>query len=315
MHGLSGQDEFVSTEYGPQEPQPIEREQIVPWIEVAQSARLNADVLERLMPPREGSFLRPTPDDPLKNMAWWCHGFLDAAVDHLLLWADYAAPLKFHPEASIAHTLRPAFTLARAAIEAAAQAIWILSPEDPNVRGARYVVLATWDVNEQLKAAVAAEARAELKGRRDEIFAKLGVTARSFRQPRYLDMIREAAEFLDLGDSNPAMSPDGIERVWRSAAAAAHGKHWPEFEFHDRTDAGEGLFLSVPKTEPISEVLQVAERLTSAGMVLFAMHAGRMEDFHALWDEAVARLASRMTTVSGEPIKPDLPRWFAQFCE
>ena len=294
----------MSTEYGPQNPQPIQHEQILPWIEVSQSARLNADVLERLMPPLEGSFLRPTADDPLKNMAWWCHGFLEAAVDHLLLWADYAAPLKFHPEALVAHTLRPAFTLARAAIEAAAQAIWVLSPEDPKARGARYVVLATWDVNEQLKAAVATESRSELKGRRDEIFAKLGVTARSFRPPRYLDMIREAAEFLDLGDSNPAMSPDGIERVWRSAAAAAHGKQWPESEFHDRTDAGDGLVYSVPKTEEISQVLQVAERLMSAGVVLFAMRAGRMESFHALWDEAVARLASRITTVSGAPIEP-----------
>ena len=105
-------------------PKQLQREEIMPWIEAAQAARLNADVLGRLMPPREGSFLRPTPEDPLKNMACWCHSFLEAAADHLVLWADHVAPLKFHPEAETVHTFRPAFTLARATIESAAQAIW-----------------------------------------------------------------------------------------------------------------------------------------------------------------------------------------------
>jgi hypothetical protein len=116
---------------GPTErnPHDLQRDEITPWIEVAQGARLNAYVLERLMPPQEGSELRPVPEDPLKNMAWSCHGFLEAAADHLVLWADYAAPLKFHPEAETTHTLRPVFTLARAAIEGAAQAIWVLSPK------------------------------------------------------------------------------------------------------------------------------------------------------------------------------------------
>jgi hypothetical protein len=112
--GSAQQNECMSTEGGEERPHRLDREEIMPWLQVAQGARLNADVLERLMPPLEGSFLRPNPDDPLKNMAWWCHGFLDAAADHLLLWADYAAPLKFHAEAETVHTLRPAFTLARA---------------------------------------------------------------------------------------------------------------------------------------------------------------------------------------------------------
>lgn len=289
---------IMSTEYGPLEPQPIEVEETRAWNEAAVGARLNAEVLLRIMPPREGSFLRPNSDDPLRNMAWFCHGLLESAADHLVLWADYAAPLKFHPDHVTVHALRPVFTLARAAIESASQAIWVLSPEDPKVRGARYIMLATWDLNEQLKAAVDEESRAELKSRRDSIFAALGVTARTFRPPRYLDMIREATEFLSLAEPVSMTSAGNVERVWRCAAAAAHGKHWPEFELHDRTEVDDGLFSSVPKIGAMSEVLEVADCLLSASVVLFAMHAGRIDDHKKLWDEAAQRLAAKVTPAS-----------------
>lgn len=301
------QHEFMGIDYGPLPPHPLEREEVLPWIEVAQSARLNAEVLLHLMPPKEGSFLRPSADDPLRNMAWFCHGLLVSAADHLVLWADYAVPLKYHPETVMTHALRPVFTLARAAIESAAQAIWALSPEEPKVRGARYIMLATWDLHEQLKAAVGEEPRAEIRSRLDPILEALGVTARTFRPPRYLDMIREATEFLRLDEPAAMSSADGVERVWRSAAAAAHGKRWPDFELHDRTDVGDGLVSSVPKIEAISEVLQVAERLLSAGVVLFSIHAGRMDDHRTRWDEAVLRLAAQVTPVdsAGSRTGPD----------
>lgn len=290
--------------YGPLSPQPVEREAILPWIEVAQSARLNSGVLARLMPPKEGSLLRPTTDDPFRNMAWFCHGLLEAATDHMILWADYAVPLKFNPETVLVHTLRPVFTLARAAIEAAAQAIWMLSPEEPADRARRYITLATWDLNEQLKAAVDADAIAELKGRRDPIFAALGLTARTFRPPKYLDMIREATEFLNLEEPSAMRNADLVERVWRCAAAAAHGKHWPDFELHDRAEVEGGLFSSVPKIEAISEVLKVADSLLSAGVILFATHADRMDEYRVLWEEASQRLRSEMTLADYAEVAP-----------
>lgn len=297
----------MSTEGSEERPHLLDREEIVPWLQVAQGARLNADVLERLMPPLEGSFLRPALGDPLKNMAWWCHGFLEAAADHLLLWADYVAPLKFHPEAETVHTLRPAFTLARATMESAAQAIWVLSPEEQIESVRRYIQLAMWDLSEQAKAAETAEARAEIQARRDETLQDLGLTVRKFNPPRYLDMIRGAAEFLTAGDTTSPMNPDGVERSWRSAAGAAHGKRWPDFEFNDSVEE-DGLIYRVPKVEAISDVLQVADKFLSAGVILFAMRAGRMDDFDNLWQEATVRLALRMTTVDGMPISPeDIP--------
>lgn len=135
----------------PEERQYLQRDEVMPWIEAAQSGRLNADVLERLVPPLEGSSLHPNADnDPFKNMALWSYGYLESAADHLLLWADYVAPLKFLPDSEVTHTLRPAFTLARATIESAAQAIWILSPEEQIDRVRLYVQLATWDLDIKL---------------------------------------------------------------------------------------------------------------------------------------------------------------------
>jgi hypothetical protein len=282
----------------------LQREQIMPWIEAAQSARLNADVLERLMPPREGSYLLPSSDAPVKKVAWWCHGYLDAAADHLLLWADYAAPLKFHPESETVHTLRPAFTLARAAIESAAQVIWALAPEEPSEFGRRFFQLVLWETSEQAKAAATPETRAEHRTRLNEMLSVFGQTTRTFKPPKYLDLVRFAAEFLTDGDSTSPMSPDRIERIWRSAAGAAHGKQWPEYELSDREDAGDGLYYSTPKIEAISEVLEIASKFLSAGVILFAIRAGRQEDFDDLWREATTRLAERITTIDGEPVRP-----------
>ena len=47
------------------------------------------------------------------------------------MWADYSAPLRFHDEQTINFTLRPTLTLARAAIEASAQAVWLMDTTDP----------------------------------------------------------------------------------------------------------------------------------------------------------------------------------------
>lgn len=279
-----------------QPPQILERNEVAPWIEVAVSTRLNVDVLSRLMPPREGSFLRPTPGDPLRKMAWWCHGYLEGAADHLLLWADYFAPLKVRADAETVHALRPVFTLARAAMESAAQVIWTLGPEEPTECGRRFIQLVIWDLTEQTKAAATTDALSELLVRRDEMLALFGMTARTFKPPRYLDMIRYVAEFLDDGGPDSHINAAQVERIWRSTAGAAHGKQWPEFEFNESVDAGGGLFWSTPRVDEISKVLRVADTYLSAGVVLFAMRTGYGDEFQGLWDEASNRLERLSST-------------------
>lgn len=274
----------------------IEDDELTPWMEVAASTRLNAEVLGRLMPPRAGSFLRPTPDDPLKKMAWWCHGYLEAAADHLLLWADYSVPLATRLDTETVQRLRPAFTLARAAIESAAHAIWALGPEEPSECGRRFIQLVIWDLDEQTKAATTTYAHSELSGRREEMLAYFGMTKRSFNPPRYLEMIRWVADFLEHGDSTSPSTAGRFERIWRSTAGAAHGKQWTEFEFNDHVDAGDGLFYSTPRVEAISDVMRVADTFLSAGVVLFAIRTGHGDDFQELWDEAAARLVQHRPT-------------------
>ena len=173
---------------------------------------------------------------PLHKMTAWCRGYLEAAVDHMILWADYAVPLKFHPETIVTHSLRPALTLARAAMESASQTIWILGSDDKVQCAQRYVQLAVADLIEHVKAAETFEKRSPLQRRSDELFAALGVTHRTFVAPTSLEMVRFAAEYLqsDLAsdaDVTLSLGPDRVERLWRSAAGAAHGKRWPEWEF------------------------------------------------------------------------------------
>lgn len=61
----------MEVEFGPQPPQPVAREEIQPWIDAAMGARLNAEVIVRLMPPKEGSFFLPSAgEDAFGNMAW-----------------------------------------------------------------------------------------------------------------------------------------------------------------------------------------------------------------------------------------------------
>lgn len=275
----------------------LERGAIESWAEIAHSVWLGADVLQGLVPAKEGSFLLPAKSEaaqnggPFENMTWWCHGFLEAAADHLVHWADHAFPSRGRSDVEVHHTLRPAFTLARAALEASAQAIWILSPPSLSQCASRYMVIATWDVAEQYKAATDADVREELQDRRDSIFRALGVTPRTFRPPRYIEMVREAIAFVDAGDRSRV---ERAERVWRSAAAAAHGKHWPEFELHDRTHVTGRLFSSVPKIELMTEVLGMASEFLLAGVTLFAMRVGRENELHQLWDEAAERIKLSM---------------------
>lgn len=79
-------------------------------MQVALSARVMQQTLRLIPATRAGAPLdvlrRLLPQEPADL---WCRGFLEAALEHLLMWADYATPLKYHPEASVEFTLRPAW--------------------------------------------------------------------------------------------------------------------------------------------------------------------------------------------------------------
>lgn len=267
----------------------------MPWIEVAQAARIDAYVLDRLPPAAAGSFFA---NEDLDNLERWCAGLIEAGLSHLLLWADYAVPLKFHPEAETAHSFRPAFTLARAAIECAAQAIWVLGAPDDAETGRRYFSLGIWDLDEQAKATRDELRKAEIRAERDACLQALGLTTRKFQQPLYLTLVRAVAEFVPVVEGDEPMTADRIERIWRSAAGAAHGKQWPQFEIASSESP-------TPSIEAMSEVLKVAGKLTSVAVLLLAMRHGHDDAWFDLHHEATVHVATTMTTIDGEPIRPE----------
>lgn len=279
----------------------LTREDMTPWIETAQGARVNAYTLEAMGRPTLGSDLKPDEADPFRNMGEWCRGYLESAADHLMMWADSVAPLKFHPDAVSEYTLRPTLTLARAAMEASAQTIWILSSEDPAVRAGRYALLATADLKEQARAADTPESAAALNGQLNAIVTAMGLTPKRFRPPTYLHLLRSAAEFLgeDLPSEAPReswMSPDRVERLWRASSGAAHGKMWPDFEFTVREAADEdGLAYIVSDHVAMGEFVDVAGHFFAAGVVLFAIRSGRHDEWEQLTGVASKRLLASMT--------------------
>jgi hypothetical protein len=51
---------------------------------------------------------------PYEPLAGRAAGYVQAALEHLIMFADWVAPLKFHPEQETNFSLRPAYTLGRA---------------------------------------------------------------------------------------------------------------------------------------------------------------------------------------------------------
>src|ERR1700691_88410 len=94
---------------------PLDEENQRSWVEIAQSIRVSDRLLSQLSDPRDGSnFSQAEQWFPFEKVSVRARAYLEAALEHLLLWADHAAPLLFHPDHVTKFTLRPAHTLARA---------------------------------------------------------------------------------------------------------------------------------------------------------------------------------------------------------
>ena len=110
----------------------VDREQSRSWVEVAQSARLMRDLLTETPPAIRGSPFSIIDEELPQSCEKWCRSYLSSALEHLGMWADYVAPLTFHPDAVVHHEARPAQTLARAALESASQAVWVMAGQVPS---------------------------------------------------------------------------------------------------------------------------------------------------------------------------------------
>ena len=109
------------------------------WKETAVRIRLTAALLSSYGDPIEGSPLAS--DDAAVTdirVSDAVRSYLTAALDNLSLWANVVMPLVFVADVPVENPPRPYFTLARAGLESAAQAAWILEVDDPVERNARW---------------------------------------------------------------------------------------------------------------------------------------------------------------------------------
>jgi len=113
-------------------------------------------------------------------------------VQHLLLWADYVAPFRVDPEQATNHTLRPAYTLGRAAIEAASQAVWMTVEPKALECTRRHLSLVRWDYEEHRKSLSGDAAKRKVREADRELLDRVSrqFDKRDLAPPGYLDVLR-----------------------------------------------------------------------------------------------------------------------------
>lgn len=272
------------------------------FTETAVGIRLSWHAFIHVGQPRPGSNLaqvhRLFPYEPVAARA---AAYIQAALDNLLLWADFVAPTRYHPEQVTYFTLRPGYTLGRAALESASQAVWMLSSTEPMECIRRHVALMRWDLVEHRKFKVDDQtAKDEVRAREAELVTRVsGVfTDGQVTPPRsYLQVIQEACKPPDL-----QMDPVAVERLWRAASGAAHGKFWPTVELQRETSVEdwstrEARSQMLPDTSVMGDLLDTAFRMTQYATLRYADYAGA--DISALYTAALTWLGAEMPLRDG----------------
>lgn len=276
---------------------PVPAEVSVGFTEVAQGARLTDRMVKACGDPAPGSNFAQVNDlYPFEKVSDRARHYVTAALEHMVMWADFAAPLKFHPDQTTTFTMRPTFALARAALETAAQAVWLMDTQDPVECLRRHLCLIRWDLSEHRKSHLDSAGKLRVKERDDQLVARVAEVFNEdqIRPPqRYLWVIEQACRPDDL-----QLEAAEAERLWRAASGAAHGMYWTNLELTE-VDVGEeyepGQFrtITLPDANAMLEVLRASERVTTYAAVKFVLYMG--EDPTRLMTTARAWLAERIT--------------------
>ncbi|PTU55386.1 hypothetical protein DBB34_14620 [Sphaerisporangium cinnabarinum] len=276
------------------------RQRLVAAATFARSARY---ILERLGDPIERSPLWF--DDevyPWEKPTAWIRNYLSAGLDHLDLYANVVAPLKYYDGMELRIAARPYFTLGRSAIESTAQAAWVMAGGHVRNRVIRHLRLLWSDLDEQAKVARAASDTAgavRATQRQESIVARMderGVDSATYScgAPNYLDMIKGVASSL-------SRTPAELEVLWRTASAAAHGKNWFTSATHDvelleEYEPGYFRVRTIPREDDLAEVEETAARFAFGAVCHFANGLGA--DHESLVAEASVHVFKVM------PVRP-----------
>lgn len=283
----------------------LTREIIEPWVAVAHSSRLSADILSQIGEPlKESNFDQINGLYPFERASDWCREFLSAGIEHMQLWADHVAPLRFHAEAEVIHTFRPVQTLSRASVESAAHAVWVMDGNTALECARRHLCLVLDDLDQQGKATPDPERKKHLKEARRTLLERLESVIKESeigRFPGYMNMVKQAAATVATkgkADSD-LRDPAVVERLWRASAGSAHGKRWPSLELQLVTPGQEiapGTFETsrIPDPAAITKILNLANEVLTYGVFRFADYSGYTPQLSTIMASAQQRLAERI---------------------
>jgi hypothetical protein len=232
------------------------------WKEHTYAARSCELTLSRLPDPSPGSDLdRADMLYPWEKVSTWVRAYLRGSAEHLGLWADVVAPFEFDSDAVNNVRVRPYLLLARAALEAAAHALWLVEVPDADECVTRFLRLMYRDFGYHKKAlrsdnldTAAIEQRIiDLESRVAEHSIRVNLKE---RVPGYEEMIRFAATATD-------NNPDRWAYLWNAASGAAHGQNWFGIESYDvvpvfEYEPGHYRTLAFPDPEFITETIGAA---------------------------------------------------------
>ncbi|QMW65278.1 hypothetical protein H4N58_13825 [Mumia sp. ZJ1417] len=275
---------------------PVDPESSRAWVEVAQGTRISWHIFRNVPLPCEGSNFAAMRDlypyEPVDERA---RSYVGAALEHLVMWADHAAPFKFHPEHEANFHQRPPYTLARAAMESAAQAVWMLDTREPVECVRRHLCLIRWDLQEHKRSKLERNEKEQVVARENDLIRRVSqvFTEDETRPPQgYLWVLQRAcdADGLDLG-------ADRVERLWRAASGSAHGMYWPTQDLQRLVEVpvedGKSRQIRVADTQGVADVLRAAYEMTQYAVLKYAEFAGA--DIWALLNASRAWLASKVT--------------------
>jgi hypothetical protein len=280
----------------------VDEEVSLAWAAIAHGTRVDLRVMTSVGEPTPGSNLAQVADlYPFERVSDRVRAYLMAGIEHMLIWADLSAPLIFHPDQVVNVTLRPAYTLARATMEASAQAVWLMDTRDPVECVRRHLSLIRWDLQEYRKSKNGSSDKQTVSATEDDLLHRVSKVFESgdIKPPRgYLEVIRTACDAKGLD-----LDADTAERLWRAASGTAHGKYWPTLELQriqvgEEYEPGQHRTTQLPDPLAMTGVLKAASTMSQYGVVLFAQYSGA--DVEAILGQAMAWVAERIPLKQGK---------------
>lgn len=211
---------------------------------------------------------------------------LASAIDHLGL---------FHAALEKTQTSRPFgyFTLARAAMFAAARTIWILSPAQRPERQRRALWLAHEDLRhyrnftQTLPAVLFADPELPMRELTevterlklmDEAATRVDLTLNSSQRPRDSDIVESAATWLDSQLTGLEEPGSSVRMLWRIHSGHAHGLSWSmqgQQEVVARNADGSGTIKVTASVAELATASLAAATTTNQALILYVKRASR----------------------------------------